>query len=273
MKQILAFLLLCFFLMGHAQAGLFEYHMNGTLDSYVKSTAKDPDTVDALPGVKSTKTNTSSSNTYSYNSSRYYWDDRTQQETIFANDYYKGGYNYKKATTFYTRNGYYNGSDYEEMLRDELRRFRNEQNFIEDRKDEIYRELRNLDAYSSRYAKELERKLQKEYNYLEDRQEELDEIIDEITQDILDYEDDRKIYYDYYYNEYGQRVYYESKRNKNYSYFYDTQYYSCYESSSRYDDCYYNARYYDDSYYNRYLNKRWVNEDLKPVKDGHIYIR
>lgn len=148
MKQILASLILSFLLISGTHAGLFEYHMNGTLDSYVKSSQKDPDTVEALPGVKNTNTN-SSSKAYSYNTSRYYWDDRTQQETIFANDYYKGGYNYKNATTFYTRNGYYNSSDYEEMLRDELRRFRNEQNFIEDRKDEIYRELRNLDAYSS----------------------------------------------------------------------------------------------------------------------------
>ena len=67
------------------------------------------------------------------------------------------------------------------MLRDELRRFRNEQNFIEDRKDEIYRELRNLDTYTSRYAKDLEKQLQKEYSYLEDREEELDEKIDEKT--------------------------------------------------------------------------------------------
>lgn len=159
------------------------------------------------------------------------------------------------------------------MLRDELRRFRNEQNFIQDRKDEIYRELRDLDSHTSRYAKELERKLQKEYSYLEDREEELDEKIDEITKDINEYEDDTRISYDYYYNDYGQRVYYETKRNKNYSSFYDTQYYSCYESSSRYDDCYYNSRYYDDTYYNRYLNKKWVNEDLEEVKDGHIYIR
>lgn len=49
MKQILTSLLLSFFLISHTHAGLFEYHMNGTLDSYVKSSQKDPDTVEALP--------------------------------------------------------------------------------------------------------------------------------------------------------------------------------------------------------------------------------
>jgi hypothetical protein len=260
MKQILASLLLCFFLMGHAQAGLFEYHMNGTLDSYVKNSQKDADTVEALAGVKNTKT------------SSYYTDDR-QQETIFANDYYKGGYNYKKATTFYNRNGYYNNSDYEAMLRDELRRFREEQNFIDDRKDDIYRELRDLDDVDSRYARDLEKRLQKEFDYLEDREEELEEIIDDLSEDILETDKNSKIRFEYYYNEYGQRVYYEVSKNIENQYFYDTRYYSCSASRYRYDDCYYNSRYYDDVYYNRYLNKKWINEDLEPVKDGHIYIR
>lgn len=158
MKKILVSLVFFALSFSGASAGLFEYHMNGTLDDHIKFSTE-ADVVEQIAEP-----------------SRYYYTpsySSSSSKTIFANDYYWTGYNYSRSNSYYQQYGSYRDSDFENMLRDELRRFQDEQDFIDDRKVEITRELQNISRYNTTYYNELRNDLEREYDYLEEREDEL----------------------------------------------------------------------------------------------------
>lgn len=252
MKKLILILIVYILTLSSAQAGLYEYYLNGTLDSKVKYSSN-ADIVEQLANTPK--------NYYpypSYTSSKYpsYASNKKYTTPVFANDYY-------------SNDSYYSfSSDYKNLL--------NEKKYLRSREAAINVELSNIDKYSSKYYERLRRDLKSERLYVIARQDELQNIIDDIEDDYT-YQKYKNNNESYYYNNYGKRIYSATEttrlQNSNYRICYSN---SQYENYRYYSDDYYDSCYHDytDSKYDSDYNSppSWVNPNLKEIKDGYIHI-
>ena len=255
MRKILVALPLFFLSFSFADAGLFEYQMNGTLDSYVKNVQRDPDVIDQInipsyntyPGYYNQGYNTNSYNNLNYNTSYYdtsYYNSYNNSNTIHANTF-----------TVSRTNTYYSYDDLRNMLISEITDLNNEINFITARQREIEYQKNNRYYYYST----IKTQLQSEYDALETRRKVIEARKTSATTELRNLEGNRR---------YGQTDYYSYSelQYNNYTRYLDT----CnYNYDSRYN--YNTSNYYRDpcsyDYYESNLQPSWVNPNLKEVKD------
>ena len=106
--------------------------------------------------------------------------------------------------------------------------------------------IQDAKRYTTSYYRNLRERLEDDLEALEDRKEDIKNRIDDIKDELKDLQrEGRSSRYSLYYDYYGSR-------------YYD---YDDYDYCTRYSDC------SDDRI------PYWVNPDLQPVNDGHIYIK
>lgn len=243
MKQILVSLVISLLLISGTHAGLFEYHMNGTLDSHVKNTVKDADVIESIPGTSS---GIPASPKYSYRTS--YYHDEVLPFWEYDYTYGNSGRSYYEYIA--EKDGFYRYEDLEDMLKDAIRELEDEAEYIDDRKVEIKTQLSHIKGSSSSYYRATKYSLEQEYDFLEDREVEVETLVKDTKKDLKKLQADKNSYsrghYYHYYDDYG---YYNSYYDRN------------------------DRRYYRDWYRDYESTPSWLNPDLEEVRDGHIYVR
>ncbi|MCD5375379.1 hypothetical protein LR010_02950, partial [Candidatus Gracilibacteria bacterium] len=132
-----------------------------------------------------------------------------------------------------------------------------EDDMIKDIKREIKDEIRRLKKYSGSYYRDLIDQLEDNYDDLEDREGDVHEMINDLEDEIRKVKEYKGRGNNYYYN----RSQYDSWGN-----LYSDNRYNYYSSFN-------NRAYYKYDADQQKFIPHWVNPDLKPQKEGYIYIR
>ncbi len=268
-----------------------DSHQNSVTNSipghWTNNSHSDPDVIES--SIPSHWDTSSSSSRTIRNSTPSHWD--TNSSNYNSNSsYYHTWWSYNWATIRSTFNHSYNGYDrytpsyYDiiskgngyygyEQLRDyyqsEQRKLEREARFIDDLKRDIKLNIRDLKKYNSRYYNDIKNSLNRELDIIEDREAEVERLIKDLEKEIKNLKKNKSRSKSKYYNYYNAGTYFDSWHDRN-SYYYrdhsDRNYYD-------YDDYYYNRNYYKYDYNKGEFIPHWVNPDLKPIKDGHIYVR
>jgi hypothetical protein len=270
MKKIAIFIaVFCF--SASVQAGLFEYHLGVSTPSNALSNA---DTVETVEQYQVPKYKTTYSNAYQGNDSRYLdnsLDHFYRNNTYFpqSNDHNNSLDHLYRNNTYFPQsndrnivynNEFYRYDDIKDVLEDDLERLEREDDMINDIKREIKDEIRRLNKYSGSYYRDLKNQLEDNYDDLQDREGDVDEMINDLEDEI------RRL-----------SKYKGNSKSSNYNYYYNKDYYDSWSGlyNNRYDyySNYNNRAYYKYDYDNNKYIPHWVNPDLTPIGEGHIYIR
>jgi hypothetical protein len=250
MKKLSVLILMFFVSLSQAQAGLFEYHMNGSLKWFTQSDA--PDIIETLEVQPTYSYDLNKTwgylNTYWLyrNTNSYSQSYKTVQQNIFANDYYKSQTN---------------------NFQNDFTRLKSEKQFLVKQEAALNVQLINISWKNTNYYRDLRYQLNQERDYVVARQKQLQKIMDDI-----EYQSNRNYNSSYYYNTQWTRIYSASETT-----LYNNNPRLCYSYSEyneyRYQDSSYTQNCYGTKYVDYSQTPSWVNPDLQDVKNGRIYIK
>ena len=260
MKKIIIFSLITIALISHADAGLFEYY----LGNETKTNASKAESVDAVETINYTHPNSVSEKPWHASYSKYNSYTHIYPYSDTKYDWTYG--NFRQSRRYYTNNvydynGFYKCDDLQRNLEDERKNLEREADYIDDIIDDLKDRLRDAKRYTTSYYRDLRRQLEKDIDDLEDRADYIEDLESDIKKEIREIKNDCTYSSDshaYYFDYYGNNYYDKSYNYDNYFY------YNRYGNNNSY------IKYENDSYYSEY--QPWVNTNLKPVKDGRIYI-
>lgn len=238
-------ILLAFFSVSSAHAGIFEYY----LGEQTTSNADNSSSADVIEQINVNITPAQDS---------YYHTSPRSTTSSYVSDTIRERYPYNTYDTdSYVSNGYYVYTELEKMLEDESYKLDRELDYIEDEKDDIKDTLRDIRNYNTRYYRELSKDLDNELQYLQKQEEYLEDIQEKLKDHLSDLRKNKN------YNSKSHYYYNGNSIHRSSYYTYDEKNY--YRNHSHDYDYYYDKR--------RYRVPHWVNQDLKEVQDGRIYIK
>lgn len=268
-KIIFLTLLVSVFFSAQTHAGIFEYYLgektstNAPASSAdtVEAIKKHPNAVDERPSYRYPSSSRYNDVYYAHTPLDPRYNDYHNSQVYYRDCKYKNSVRYKKDCKYYIgydngRVDFYRKKDLVNILEKELDFVEDEIKRVSDIISDIKDDIRDAKRYATSYYRDVRRALERDLDYFEERKDDLKDREDDLEDELRKVKRSKSSSKVYYYDKYGLQSYKVYDRND----YYDRYY--------RNDEIKNDTRY---GYYTEYYN--FVNPNLKPVKEGRIYIR